>query len=174
MILVIPYVWWVDSSGSEINLFFFVFNTYCFLGHPYHSTGLTCLAMSSDSTLAVTGSEDGSVYIVNITTGKVCPFCASNTTGRDHWLLFYWFHIIKHYAFNIIAFSHQQVVSSLVSHLDSVECIGLAPRYNDLSASLSALHTMASLSLSLFVLYIGWWTIKNYLTLKFSTGLSCK
>ncbi|KAM5573411.1 hypothetical protein ABKV19_013114 [Rosa sericea] len=71
---------WNPKSGESIHVV---------QGHPYHTTGLTCLTISSDSTLAVTGSEDGSVYIVNITTGKV--------------------------------------VSSLVSHLDSVECIGLAP-----------------------------------------------
>lgn len=108
--------------------------------------------MSSDSTLAVTGSEDGSVHIVNITTGKVCPFCCIQYYWKgslDHGLLFYWFHILKHFAFNRIAFSHQQVVSSLVSHLDSVECIGLAPRYNDLLASFSALYTTC-------LLYMGW------------------
>ena len=41
------------------------------VGHPYHTEGLTCLSISSDSTFAVTGSKDGSVHIVNITTGKV-------------------------------------------------------------------------------------------------------
>ncbi|KAL6318264.1 hypothetical protein AAG906_035807 [Vitis piasezkii] len=41
------------------------------LGHPYHTEGLTCLAITSDSTLALTGSKDSSVHIVNITTGKV-------------------------------------------------------------------------------------------------------
>ena len=41
------------------------------LGHPYHTEGLTCLAITSDSTLALTGSKDGSVHIVNIATGKV-------------------------------------------------------------------------------------------------------
>ena len=41
------------------------------LGHPYHTEGLTCLAITSDSTLALTGSKDSSVHIVNIATGKV-------------------------------------------------------------------------------------------------------
>jgi WD40 repeat protein len=44
----------------------------CSSGHPYHTDGLTCLALSSDSTLAITGSKDNSVHIVNITTGRVC------------------------------------------------------------------------------------------------------
>ncbi|RVW78082.1 Angio-associated migratory cell protein [Vitis vinifera] len=39
-------------------------------GHPYHTEGLTCLAITSDSTLALTGSKDSSVHIVNIATGK--------------------------------------------------------------------------------------------------------
>ena len=42
-----------------------------FQGHPYHTDGLTCLAITSDSTLALTGSKDSSVHIVNIATGKV-------------------------------------------------------------------------------------------------------
>lgn len=42
-----------------------------FVGHPYHTDGLTCLTITSDSTLALTGSKDSSVHIVNITTGKV-------------------------------------------------------------------------------------------------------
>ena len=49
-------------------------NCYCldlYLGYPYHTDGLTCLAISSDSTLALTGSKDNAVHIVNITTGKV-------------------------------------------------------------------------------------------------------
>lgn len=40
-------------------------------GHPFHKEGLTCMAISSDSTLALTGSKDGSIAVVNITTGKV-------------------------------------------------------------------------------------------------------
>ncbi|KAM2263741.1 hypothetical protein COP1_039975 [Malus domestica] len=71
---------WNPKSGENIHVI---------QGHPYHTAGLTCLAINSDSTLAYTGSEDGSIHIVNITTGKV--------------------------------------VSSLASHSDSVECIGLAP-----------------------------------------------
>lgn len=41
-------------------------------GHPYHTEGITCMAITSDSSLTLTGSNDGSVHIVNITTGKVC------------------------------------------------------------------------------------------------------
>lgn len=59
------------------------FDSFCLLGHPYHTAGLTCLAISSDSTLAVTGCEDGSIHVVNIVTGKVwCAFVTFNTTGR--------------------------------------------------------------------------------------------
>lgn len=59
------------------------FDSFCLVGHPYHTAGLTCLAISSDSTLAVTGCEDGSIHVVNIVTGKVwCAFVTFNTTGR--------------------------------------------------------------------------------------------
>uniref|UniRef100_A0A0A0KBX7 Uncharacterized protein n=2 Tax=Cucumis sativus TaxID=3659 RepID=A0A0A0KBX7_CUCSA len=71
---------WNPRSGENIHVV---------RGHPYHTEGLTSLALTSDSTLALTGSKDGSVHIVNIATGKV--------------------------------------VNSLVSHSDSIECIGLAP-----------------------------------------------
>ncbi|KAK0577198.1 hypothetical protein LWI29_029454 [Acer saccharum] len=71
---------WNPKSGE---------NNHVIRGHPYHAEGLTCLTISSDSSLALTGSKDGSVHMVNITTGKV--------------------------------------VSSLVSHTDSIECIVFAP-----------------------------------------------
>lgn len=41
------------------------------------------MAINSSSTLALTGSKDGSVHVVNITTGRVCAsinfvlFCVS-------------------------------------------------------------------------------------------------
>ncbi|KAK6247734.1 hypothetical protein QUC31_019299 [Theobroma cacao] len=44
-------------------------------GQPHHTDGLTCLSISSDSTFAVTGSKDGSVHIVNVTTGKEGVTC---------------------------------------------------------------------------------------------------
>ncbi|KAJ4701187.1 angio-associated migratory cell protein [Melia azedarach] len=72
---------WNPKSGENIHVI---------RGHPYHTEGLTCLTISADSTLALTGSKDGSVHMVNITTGKV--------------------------------------VSSLVSHTDSIECVGFSPR----------------------------------------------
>ncbi|KAF9602521.1 hypothetical protein IFM89_029820 [Coptis chinensis] len=40
-------------------------------GHSYHTKGLTCLMITPDSALAITGSSDCSVRIVNIRTGKV-------------------------------------------------------------------------------------------------------
>lgn len=44
-------------------------------GHHYHSQGITCLTINSDSTLALTGSSDGSVHVVNISTGQVLLPC---------------------------------------------------------------------------------------------------
>ncbi|GLU06847.1 hypothetical protein SLE2022_238370 [Rubroshorea leprosula] len=52
---------WNPKSGESIHVV---------KGHPYHIEGLTYLAISSDSTLALTGSKDGSVHL-NISTGKV-------------------------------------------------------------------------------------------------------
>ncbi|KAG2401716.1 hypothetical protein LR48_Vigan02g196300 [Vigna angularis] len=46
-------------------------STHVVRGHPYHTEGLTCLTINSTSTLALSGSKDGSVHIVNITTGRV-------------------------------------------------------------------------------------------------------
>lgn len=40
-------------------------------GHPFHTEGLTCLAISNDSTIALTGSTDNNACIVNIQTGRV-------------------------------------------------------------------------------------------------------
>ncbi|XVE85998.1 hypothetical protein DITRI_Ditri18aG0000800 [Diplodiscus trichospermus] len=40
-------------------------------GHSYHAMELTCLAISSDSTVALTCAYDGSANIVNIKTGKM-------------------------------------------------------------------------------------------------------
>lgn len=53
---------WKPRSGETIHVV---------RGHPYHTKGITSLAINSDSTLALTGSKDGSVHIVNIITGRV-------------------------------------------------------------------------------------------------------
>ncbi|KAK7357133.1 hypothetical protein VNO80_16416 [Phaseolus coccineus] len=53
---------WNPKSGES---------THVVRGHPYHNEGLTCLTINSTSTLALSGSKDGSVHIVNITTGRV-------------------------------------------------------------------------------------------------------
>ncbi|KAF9602516.1 hypothetical protein IFM89_029815 [Coptis chinensis] len=58
--------------------------------HSYHTKGLTCLMITPDSALAITGSSDCSVRIVNIRTGEV--------------------------------------VNSLISHEDLIQCVGLSPR----------------------------------------------
>lgn len=40
-------------------------------GSGYHGAGLTCLTISSDSALALTGSKDGSVYVTRLADGEV-------------------------------------------------------------------------------------------------------
>ncbi|KAL6541909.1 hypothetical protein OROGR_011395 [Orobanche gracilis] len=52
-------------------------------GHPYHTKGLTCLTINSDSTLALSGSYDGSVYIVNISTGKVVTSLSAHSDSVE-------------------------------------------------------------------------------------------
>ncbi|CAM8933801.1 unnamed protein product [Rhodiola kirilowii] len=71
-------------------------------GHPYHTGGLTCMAMkagSAGSTFAITGSSDGSVHIVNINTGKVVTSLTS----------------------------HLDPFHRKIAHSNSVECVGFAP-----------------------------------------------
>ncbi|KAI4350270.1 hypothetical protein L6164_004741 [Bauhinia variegata] len=58
-------------------------STYVVQGHPYHTNGLTCLAISSSSTLALTGSKDGSVHFVNITTGQVISTVAPHSDSIE-------------------------------------------------------------------------------------------
>ncbi|KAF9599615.1 hypothetical protein IFM89_001205 [Coptis chinensis] len=60
-------------------------------GHSYHTKGLTCLMITPDSALAITGSSDCSVRIVNI-------------------------------------MGPGEVVNSLISHEDLIQCVGLSPR----------------------------------------------
>lgn len=52
-------------------------------GHPYHTEGLTCLSVSPDSVLALTGSKDGSVHAVNIVTGKVVTSLTAHTDSIE-------------------------------------------------------------------------------------------
>ncbi|KAL6579947.1 hypothetical protein OROMI_007971 [Orobanche minor] len=52
-------------------------------GHPYHTKGLTCLTINSDSTLALSGSYDGSVYVVNISTGKVVTYLSAHSDSVE-------------------------------------------------------------------------------------------
>ncbi|GFS46744.1 transducin family protein [Actinidia rufa] len=54
-----------------------------YLGHPYHTEGLTCLTIASDSTLALTGSKDSSVHIVNIITGKVVSSLSAHSDSIE-------------------------------------------------------------------------------------------
>ncbi|KAF8411539.1 hypothetical protein HHK36_004093 [Tetracentron sinense] len=65
---------WNPRSGENIHVvrelpMLLIFFPH--VGHPYHTEGLTCLTISSDSTLCITGLKDSSVHIVNIATGKV-------------------------------------------------------------------------------------------------------
>ena len=48
-------------------------------GGHYHEVGLTCLALSPDSNLAVSGSEDGTLKVVALETGRI----VNNLTGHD-------------------------------------------------------------------------------------------
>ncbi|EPS71726.1 hypothetical protein M569_03033, partial [Genlisea aurea] len=52
-------------------------------GHPYHTEGITSLTINSDSTLALTGSSDGSVHVVNIATGKVVSSLTSHSDSVE-------------------------------------------------------------------------------------------
>ncbi|CAM8891639.1 unnamed protein product [Rhodiola kirilowii] len=84
---------WNPQTGDTIHVV---------RGHPYHTQGLTCMAMkaaSADSSLAITGSNDGSVHIVNINTGKVVTSLIS----------------------------HMDPAHTETAHSDSVECVGFAP-----------------------------------------------
>ncbi|CAN7086577.1 unnamed protein product [Brassica oleracea var. botrytis] len=53
------------------------------VGHPYHTEGLICLDINSNSSLAISGSKDGSVHIVNIVTGKVVSSLSSHTESVE-------------------------------------------------------------------------------------------
>ncbi|XVE60838.1 hypothetical protein DITRI_Ditri05aG0158800 [Diplodiscus trichospermus] len=65
---------WNPKSGESIHVV---------RGYQYHSKGLTCLSLSSDSTFAITGSLDGYVRVVNITTAKVVSSRASHTSSAE-------------------------------------------------------------------------------------------
>ncbi|KAI8010553.1 hypothetical protein LOK49_LG06G00357 [Camellia lanceoleosa] len=71
----------LSGSGGiqkDIRLVVFVFWILLFIideEYSYHTEGLTCLTITCDSTLALTGSNDIPVHIVNITTGKGWCVC---------------------------------------------------------------------------------------------------
>lgn len=54
-------------TESGLLTWFLLYNA----GHPFHTEGLTCLSISHDSKIAITGSTDTKACIVNIQTGKV-------------------------------------------------------------------------------------------------------
>ncbi|KAK6153443.1 hypothetical protein DH2020_013082 [Rehmannia glutinosa] len=58
-------------------------NIHVVRGHPYHTEGLTCLTINSDSTLALSGSSDGSVHVVNISTGKVVSSLSAHSDSVE-------------------------------------------------------------------------------------------
>ncbi|GFP86135.1 vesicle transport v-snare 13 [Phtheirospermum japonicum] len=64
----VAYVFPYFARLSELNELELICSIPC---HPYHTAGLTCLTINSDSTLALSGSSDGSAHFVNISTGKV-------------------------------------------------------------------------------------------------------
>ncbi|GFP95701.1 angio-associated migratory cell protein [Phtheirospermum japonicum] len=58
-------------------------NIHVVRGHPYHTAGLTCLTINSDSTLALSGSSDGSAHVVNISTGKVVSSLSAHSDSVE-------------------------------------------------------------------------------------------
>jgi WD40 repeat protein len=55
-------------TQSVVNIKFWSFLS---PGHGYHTDGLTCLSVTSDSQTIVSGSKDNSVCVVNINSGQV-------------------------------------------------------------------------------------------------------
>ncbi|KAL2906726.1 Angio-associated migratory cell protein [Bienertia sinuspersici] len=53
------------------------------LGYPYHTEGLTCMAISPDSAVALTGSTDHKVHMVNISSGKVVRSLTAHTDSIE-------------------------------------------------------------------------------------------
>ncbi|KAF9609542.1 hypothetical protein IFM89_016903 [Coptis chinensis] len=87
---------WNPKTGSKIHVV---------KGYPYHTEAITCLTISYDSNLAITGSEGSSVHMVHIATGKgQITQSHSGDLGQV-----------------------PQVISSLLTHLGSVMCVGLSP-----------------------------------------------
>ncbi|XP_073125393.1 uncharacterized protein [Henckelia pumila] len=102
--------------------------TFASEGHPYHAEGLTCLTINSDSSLVLTGSNDGSVHIVNISTGKVLLLCflsfqlsmpliCVGVVSLLTKLAVFWVILLID-----LATFNPQVVSSLSAHSESLDC----------------------------------------------------
>ncbi|KAI0526909.1 hypothetical protein KFK09_002502 [Dendrobium nobile] len=74
---------WKFSSLSTIRM-----------GHPYHTDGLKCLSITHDSTMALTGSKDSSVHMVNLVTDRVISSLVSHSdyvecfgvSPNSHWV----------------------------------------------------------------------------------------
>lgn len=63
----LPYDWiHIYSISREHQILIFLSP-----GHGYHTDGLTCLSVTSDSQTIVSGSKDNSVCVVNINSGQV-------------------------------------------------------------------------------------------------------
>ncbi|CAN7086542.1 unnamed protein product [Brassica oleracea var. botrytis] len=61
------------SKSLPLSIYMLLWNANIWfpVGHPYHTEGLICLDINSNTSLTISGSKDGSVHIVNIVTGKV-------------------------------------------------------------------------------------------------------
>ncbi|KAM7517070.1 hypothetical protein LguiA_006653 [Lonicera macranthoides] len=118
---------WNPKSGENIH----VVSSY-----PYNTEGLTCLKISSDSNLALTGSKDSSVHIVNITNGKATMVVlgsvhSSRLMAALHSNIFYYSNLYLHHtalqnatqAYNaaLVTFSPQDDVAPAITILlDSI------------------------------------------------------
>ncbi|KAF9623404.1 hypothetical protein IFM89_001950 [Coptis chinensis] len=101
---------WNADKATHLNIFFghegsVTCGDFTPDGYPYHTEAITCLTISYDSNLAITRSEDSSVHMVHIATGKgQITQSHSGDLGQV-----------------------PQVISSLLTHSGSVMCVGLSP-----------------------------------------------
>ncbi|KAF3328718.1 angio-associated migratory cell protein isoform X2 [Carex littledalei] len=52
-------------------------------GHNYHQDSLTCMATTADSTIAITGAQNGSLHMVNLSSGQVGSSLVGHTLSIE-------------------------------------------------------------------------------------------